>query len=88
MFTSRNLIKETRGMSIMNGLKAVIRHSPFYPLVRKWKNRLYQARSAEIHRVLHNENPLFYTLSPMLLVAIIKAFNIQYSVIRGGGGIC
>jgi hypothetical protein len=30
-----------------------------------------------VHKIFHNINPLFYTLSPDLLVAIVKAFNYQ-----------
>jgi hypothetical protein len=32
---------------------------------------------AKQHRVLHNQNELFYTLSPTLMVAIVKAFQVQ-----------
>jgi len=32
---------------------------------------------SESHQELHNGNSLFYTLSPSLLVAIVKAFNYQ-----------
>lgn len=34
-------------------------------------------RMALKHRAIHNDNALFYTLSPSLLIAILKVFNIQ-----------
>jgi hypothetical protein len=48
-----------------------------------WKNvkayyqRLKNQSKADEHRKLHNENQLFYTLHPQLLMGITKAFQIQ-----------
>jgi hypothetical protein len=51
----------------------------FRYIFRPWiayKDRLIQK---EVERKLHNDNLLWYTLSPMLLTAILKAFKIQTS---------
>ena len=66
-------------------MKYFIKNIPLYPYLRK----LFRKTSnlGEAHRKLHNVNNLFYTLSPMLLVAIHKAFYIQQELkISGEGG--
>ncbi len=68
----------------MHNLKAIIKRSPLYPLLGYLRDRRRKRVQARVHRMLHNENPLFYTLSPMLLVAIAKAFDIQHSILSGG----
>jgi O-methyltransferase len=47
-----------------------------------WRDKRIQI---EVERILHNENFLWYTLSPMLLTAIAKAFDIQNSNQPGKG---
>ncbi|MBI4283921.1 MAG: hypothetical protein HY663_05570 [Chloroflexi bacterium] len=76
--------------SITATVKTMIKRSPLYPFILPpvntinkvivWTTKKSRARlEARVHRVLHNENPLFYTLSPSLLPAIAKAFEIQRS---------
>ena len=71
-------------MSIMHNLKAMIKRSPLYPFLRGLRNLKNNRAQAEAHTILHNENSLFYSLSPMGLIAIVKAFNLQRSIVRGG----
>lgn len=52
---------------------------PFSDRVMVWRHKRASARMTKALGVLHNENPLFYTLSPMLLVAIVKAFELHRS---------
>jgi hypothetical protein len=67
-----------------------IRYSPIYPCLN-WLRTLYRKilRILRIshwaHRKLHNDNQFFYTLSPMLLTGIHKAFNMQQEQIATGG---
>lgn len=70
----------------METVKDLIKKSPLYPIIYPfssrilaWKANRDSARFANQLKVLHEKNPLFYTLSPMLLVAIVKAFDLQRS---------
>jgi len=62
-------------------MKELIKKSPFYPLIYPITNKIicYHKKGLfpKEHRQLHNENNLFYTLSPALLIAIQKAFRMQ-----------
>lgn len=66
-------------------MKYSIKNTPLYSYLRKLFRRT--SNLGEAHRKLHNANTLFYTLSPMLLVALNKAFHIQQELkISGEGG--
>lgn len=73
-------------------LKAVVKRSPAYPLVKGGRGAYRQlqrriAREREIRRLVREpqyRNSNFYTLEPSLLVAIVKAFNIQRRACKDG----
>ena len=58
-------------------LKGLVKRTPLYPLLASLQERRTRRVRAEAHRMLHNDNPLFYPLSPMLLIGIAKAFDMQ-----------
>jgi hypothetical protein len=58
-------------------LKSLVKRTPLYPLLASLQERRTRRVRAEAHRILHNDNPLFYPLSPMLLIGIAKAFDMQ-----------
>jgi O-methyltransferase len=66
-----NATMEKNMRNIINRFYTVM----FGPWIR-WRDKQIQR---EVERKLHNENLLWYTLSPMLLTAIVKALNIQSS---------
>lgn len=70
--------------NMKNKVKNIIKHTPFYrPIKYLWDKIV-----AFNHKIAHNRNPYFYTLSPNLLIAIVKAFNIQHKegLCKGGFG--
>jgi len=75
-------------MSTRETLKAVVKRSPAYPFVRGARAAYRQLQRriarAELQKELHREGSFFYTLSPPLLVAIVKAFNIQRRACKDG----
>lgn len=52
-------------------MRQMIKLTSIYNFAKALKMR----KLSKIHQKLHNENPFFYTLSPNLLVAIVKAFD-------------
>lgn len=71
-------------------IKKFIKSTPVYPVLRNLKafyRKISTPMLREAHRKLHNENQLFYTLSPMLQIGILKAFRMQqeWSISEGGG---
>lgn len=73
----------------MNGnVKHFIKNTPVYPCLRSLRAFLTKIQIPilrEAHRKLHNDNQLFYTLSPMLLIGIHKAFHMQQEWSTSGG---
>ena len=67
--------------------KEFIRSTPLVHVARmvlKAKHSLFDVpKNARHHRVLHNENNLFYTLSPALIVGIMKAFKMLDKSCKG-----
>lgn len=59
-------------------IKRMLKSTPLYGLFQ----RIRQLKQARHHRILHNENAFFYTLSPALLIGILRAFKVSD---RGGG---
>ncbi|MBF0504238.1 MAG: hypothetical protein HQL14_03950 [Candidatus Omnitrophica bacterium] len=58
-------------MEKMLKIKEFIKSTPVKHLIR----RIRAEKVAKEHAKLHNENELFYTLSPALLIGILKAFK-------------
>lgn len=63
-------------MAKTSKIKDIIRSTPLIHLIRKVRRLLTDTKKiAKEHRALHNENNLFYTLSPALLIGLVKAFK-------------
>ena len=71
-------------MKFIHDLKGIIKGSFLYPFllrVKVWRQNEWKAQT---HKKILNSTAFFYTLSPILLVAISKAFKYQH-LNRSGG---
>ena len=74
-------------MAKTSKIKDIIKATPLIHLIRAMRKIrmlfVNTKKEAKDHRDLHNENNLFYTLSPALTVAIVKAFKMLDKTCEG-----